>query len=299
MDKSELFLQIDEALPDLNPSTRKTYRSLLVNHYIKHRRSECTDILEFYGCPEMCIESLRARPLNTQATILAAAFSLTKLPEYHTQMHSISGTIKENYKDQDMTEKRKEVVLTKKEVEAIYKAYVEKYAESPTARNATDLLITGLMSGVFPELPPRRLMEYTELKTTPPPPLAKGAPRPMFNYLVEGPRGRILMVLFRHKTSKGGKNASLLPIPKGLAALVRKMSREGREFLLLNDLGEKFTSASLHARLMSIYGFGVDMLRSIFLSDMHKDTPSLRRMEKVARDMGNSVNAQVMCYVKN
>lgn len=251
---------------------------------------------DFYLSPQFFV-SLEMRPANTQATVLAAAYALTKDKRIWERMHATSRDIKEAYKDQTLLRRRREVALTSAEIRQIYLDKKEQYAANPTNRALTDVLITGLMSGVFPELPPRRLMEYTELKPHPPPPRVRGQP-PMYNYVINGPRRSMLMIFYRHKTCKDGKKPQTLPVPRELIPLFLKASREGREFLLLNDRGEKFTKASLHGRLMDIYGFGVDLLRSIFLSEMHEGTPSIRRMEKVAKMMGNSVGTQMACYVK-
>jgi hypothetical protein len=290
--KEACFGLVHETLPTtLSESTRKTYSSVLVNHYMRY--GDGSGCIMFFTTP-VFLQTLESRNVNTQATILAAAYALTKNANILIRMHAVSKDIKETYKDQTMCEKRKNVALTKAEIDNIFYEHVAKYDTTPTDRNLTDLLITGLMSGVFPELPPRRLMEYTELKPHPPP---RGHIA-SYNYIITGPRGRLYMVINRHKTSKTSSAPHILPVPRELSQLVLKAKEDGREFLFLNEKGEKFTSASLHHRLMGIYGFGVDMLRSVFLSDMHKGTPKLRKMEKVAKLMGNSVNAQVMCYVK-
>jgi hypothetical protein len=68
--------------------------------------------------------------------------------------------------------------------------------------------------------------------------------------------------------------------------------------LFRNDRGSKFTSASLNKRLTGIFGFSVDELRSLYLSDLHAGTPALLDMENTAKNMGHSVNAQMLFYVK-
>lgn len=192
MNKLEINELIRDTLPDsLSSSTEKTYRSLLVNHCIKH--GDVNDPIAFYLGPDF-VASLDGRPPNTRATVLAAAYALTRDPSILEHMHSVSKQIKEDYKEQVMTEERKAVLLSKEEIADIYRTHEERYLSDPSDRNFTDMLITGLMSGVFPELPPRRLMEYTELKTHPPPPRAQGVV-PQFNYVINGPRGKMLMVI--------------------------------------------------------------------------------------------------------
>jgi hypothetical protein len=96
--------------------------------------------------------------------------------------------------------------------------------------------------------------------------------------------------------------SAVFHVPKQLVGFVNMRlmapSTTSKHFLLVNSQGAKFSPASLHARLLSIYGFGVDMIRSIYISELHKGTPSIKSMEHVAKSMGHSVGAQMLFYVK-
>ena len=227
--------------------------------------------------------------IRTQATTLAALWSFTGVEEYRVQMRKVSDEIREIYKDQLVEEHRRGSWVTFHQISEIGRAYHTRFTNHPSLETATNALITGLMSGMYPGCPPRRLMDYTEMKVR------------NFdaddNYINDG-----VMIFNKYKTVKKDKEkgiVSQLQVPAEMVPIIEYVKKNTlSDYLLNNTLGAKFTSASLHKRLFSIFGFSVDMLRSIYLSEMHEGTPSIRDMESTAKNMGNSVGSQLGFYVK-
>ena len=153
---------------------------------------------------------------------------------------------------------------------------------------ATDILMTGLMSGVYDDVPPRRLEDYFEMR------LHKG--------LEDGNRflddNRMTFPI--HKNKRYGHEPIELQFPEELLPMLEwlRMIRPKREYLLMNRKHEKMNASMLHGRLRKHYGFGVDLLRSIFLTDKYGNLPTIADRERLAAQMGHSVNTQSNCYIK-
>lgn len=292
---------ITEALlkqKDFTPSTLKTYVSLL-NGVHKHFRDK--PIEEAFNDVEAVSEVVENgnKPNSSKATIYSALYGITGNKEYHTKMKKLSAQITENYKQQKNTRKRDEAALTMEEIKDIYiRLAMRARAPGRTKLDINNALIAGLMSGVFDGLPPRRLMDYTEMRF-----FTGGAYDSDDNIIAaSGPGNKWYMYFNKYKTATNDKDKGIMPVlklPTGLVEFVNAAAvNNNNGYLLVNSHGEKFTPASLHARLLTIYGFGADMLRSIYISELHKNTPSIKRMEAVAKAMGHSVDAQMLFYVK-
>ena len=70
--------------------------------------------------------------------------------------------------------------------------------------------------------------------------------------------------------------------------------------MLLSRNKNLLSSSQISRMLNKIFDgkkISVDMLRHIYLTDLYKNVPSIRDMEKTAEDMGHSVES-AMTYVK-
>lgn len=282
------------------PSTLKTYVSLLYGVYKKVGHGTPDQV---FNDEERVIEIVDApgKPASSRATVYSALYGVTQNPVYHKRMKELSAEVTLAYKNQKNTKKRDDVVLTMDEVRAIYRKLALK-AAAPDAKqdDVVNVLIAGLMSGVFAKLPPRRLLDYTEMRFG----LVGAVDDDMDDNLIFRKDDKYVMYFNKYKTAATDRAKGIMPVldvPKQLTPFVerRMVARGGKNsYLLVNSHGDKFSPASLHARLLSIYGFGVDMLRSVYISEVHKGTPSIKVMEYIARAMGHSVDAQMLFYVK-
>ena len=299
---SDIKNKIKQLLLDrkyFSESTLKTYTSLLAGVY---RMFPGADIEKVFQNVEAIILAVDAmdRPNTSKATIFSALYGITGEKKYQTRMRGISAVVVESYKSQKMTQQREHAAMTMDEIRQVYRDLAVKAASRErTHTDITNALIAGLMSGVFDSLPPRRLMDYSELRFR-----SFSAMDEEYNIIASYEK-RYHMVFNKYKTAASdianGKGPATAVVPKQLDGLVDTLlmsSGPGGGFLLQNTNGNKFTPASLHARLLTIYGFGVDMLRSIYISDLHKHTPSIRKMEAVAAAMGHSPSAQLLFYTK-
>jgi hypothetical protein len=73
---------------------------------------------------------------------------------------------------------------------------------------------------------------------------------------------------------------------------------KNREFLIVNSKGKHFSAYLLSKTLTSLYGIGIDMLRSTYINDVVYGNDAFKKMEASALAMWNSVGAQQSFYVK-
>lgn len=281
----------------LSDSTLKTYVSLLVNLYLLlNNKIPAVWVGRYFkqNAPFVCEAVNLKTNMQTRATTFSALWVLTGSEEYQEELMRASDSVRSAYEDQTP------IPLASGEngidvMRDTFHALCHLAKESPTPLNLTNALLASVYSGQYENLPPRRLQDYAEMRID-------GDPTKDNCFAGDG-SGRYVFIFNVFKTAKhmGGVE---IRVPQEVADLAEQLlqTRQGRElppFLLLNTAGGKFTSASLHKRLVSLYGFGVDRLRSFYITEMHKGTPKLKKMEETAHNMGHSVEAQMLFYAKH
>ena len=285
----------------LSAGTLKTYKSVMASFVRKGPQWSLYDADKIIA--EFNNDEAEAYPwsknLNSRATLLAALYHATKLEPYRTEMHRISGILKERYQEQKAATPR----ISYGEACARHTALLEKVADVTTA-SPQDLqlaIITGLACGAYPEFPPRRLMDLTELKF-------RDFDKDSDNYVnlnlfrSLGTSAPPTLVFNKYKTAASHGQvelsvpAALRPALEQLCATRELFSRSN--YLFCDKGAHQLTSPTLCRMLKSVFGCSVDTLRSIFLSDMYKDMPPLKEMEATAEGMGHSVAAALSFYVK-
>lgn len=288
----ELRTAVAEALAARRPlsaSTLRTYTSLLSNLLARIEQDDPAYLGKHIDRVMADIGSIESP--QTRKTILSALVVLTGNDEYRKAMLADIATVAAEYKRQRVDPDRVAKLKSMAEIQEIHRGLMVKYKRDPTAENTVNLLISGLMSGVYDETPPRRLMDWALMKI-------RNANRKTDNFLTLKEA-----VFHQYKTAghdrRKGIASQTVPIPVELRTVItRWKTANDTDWLLLNSRGEPFTSSSLNKRLTSIYGFGVDMLRSIFLSDRYRDVPAMQEMQETAEKMGHSVDAALGYYVK-
>lgn len=288
----EIRKSISDALAskrELTPSTLRTYTSLLSNIAVRLHADgpgfwveEAEKILEYIANLE--------KP-QTRKTILSALVVLTGDDRYRLKMLENINEVNKIYREQKVDPERVSKLKSFAEIQAIHDNHMNAYKSNPTHENTINVLISGLMSGVYPGCPPRRLMDYSEMRI-------RNMDKKEDNYSTA-----TLLTFHKYKTAKHDQAKGLvasMPVPEPLRAILRKWVKlNTTDWLLLNQNGQKFSSSSLNKRLTSIYGFGCDMLRSIYLSDVvYKDVPKIESLENTAALMGHSVGSALSYYVK-
>lgn len=287
---SELRKQIFDALKEkrsnISDSSCKTYTSLLVSVY---NNLDGKNGLEFFKSHSKIIPYVKSlEKAQTRKTTLSSLYVLTALDNYKESMMEDIKEVNDFYKKQKNDPERQSRVKTFEEVVAIHNAIKGKFKSKPINDNLVDLLVSYLFSGALENaLPPRRLLDYSEMKL-------KNYNSEKDNYIEKG------KMYFNNYKTKEAYGTQIIPIPKELNALINKWKKiNDNDYLLVSEDGKKFTSSGLGKKIGRLFeGNSVDMLRSIFLSHYYRDMPKLTEMEDIANKMGNSINAHLNYYVK-
>lgn len=284
---------------NLSTKTKATYTSCLTNLVLrlphKLRSILDSDFVEHEAVVEFLCNSPNYSKLQTRSTVLAALYACTGETCYHKCMMENARMVMKHSKEQKTLEHRIGL-LSHAAIRLVHEKYMDEILSSDgfKARLWNDALLSGLASGYYSDVPPRRL-DYADIKLTS---YVKGED----NYYDNG------SIYYNcYKTSKlkdKSERECVVRLPPELIRLIEAISHsrggDGGVYLFLDTKGQKFNAASLHSRLKRIFGCGCDVLRSAFLSDIvYKDVPALLDLEENAFRMGHSVNAQMHFYVKN
>lgn len=286
--KDELLEQFKEKRPNLSQSSLKTYVSILNSLYNK---LEGTNGIEFFKNDKKIINHIEEmEKAQSKKTALSALFVLTGIKEYQDEMNANIKAVNEFYKEQKNDPERLKKLKSFDEILAIHEQIKSRYKKNPTLDNRMDLIISYLVSGVLGEdLPPRRVLDYSSMKI-------RNYDKQKDNYIQAG------KFYFNQYKTKDRHGTQIISIPKELNTLINKHKQINDEidYLLLNEDDKPFTSTALSKKISRMFdGNSMDMLRSIFLSNYYKDLPQLKSMEKLASNMGHSINSALQYYVKN
>lgn len=276
--------EIQEALLQsrkLTPSTLNTYTSLL-NSVLRSLNGTGIDFFSQNVNDILAFIAKKEKP-QSRKTILSALFVLTKDPRYGEQMRKDIKVVNDHYAEKKVSPDREGKTLSIEQVKAITKDICARYLRDKTERNLNDALIALFMSGAT--IAPRRLeWGFVKIRNF----------EDTDNYVKDN------KVHFnRYKTSRK-YGEQIVELPKELIIwLKRIMKFKDRDYLLLNDSGRPYTQPMLSKKLTSMFGCSVDMLRSTYVNDVVYKDEAYQKMEKAAKDMGNSVEAQQGFYVKN
>jgi hypothetical protein len=286
--KDELLEVFKEKRPNLSQSSLKTYMSILNSLYNK---LEGTNGADFFKNHKKIIDHINGmEKAQSKKTALSALFVLTGIKEYQDEMNTNIKAVNDFYKEQKNDPERLKKLKSFDEILAIHETIKAKYKKNPTLDNRMDLIISYLVSGVLGEdLPPRRVLDYSSMKI-------RNYTTEHNNYIKAG------KFYFNQYKTKDRHGTQIISIPKELNTLINKHKQinDDIDYLLLNEDDKPFTSTALSKKISRMFdGNSMDMLRSIFLSNYYKDLPQIKSMEKLASNMGHSINSALQYYVKN
>jgi hypothetical protein len=283
-------MEIKEALtkviktnrPKLSDSSCKTYVSLLSSIYKKLDGKH----LDFFEDEEKTIiEHIKSldKP-QSRKTICSALFVVTEKPIYKFLMMDDVKVVNDIYKTQKVDTTKP--TRTYEEIKATHQLILDKLKKNTSIENYVNVIISYLSTGILDDLPPRRILDYAMMKT-------KNYDKESDNYME---KNKFVFNIYK-TANKYGKQ--IVDIPVELIALFKKWKKINEtDFLIITDNGNPFTSKTLSKRVITIFGVGMDQLRSIYLSSVYKDIPKIEEMEKRAYQMGHSIQSALNYYVK-
>jgi hypothetical protein len=300
----QIIKRIAQRKPKATVSTVKTYKSL-INNLLKTKDENMKlvdwdwldesagDVSEFIS------EYYKDKPLSTVKTLFAALYGITGNEIYREQMMKMSADYVKEQMKQKKSPKQEENWMSFKDVERIVAAAhasAKPFLSSKTPLTGQplqivqDYIILALTTGVF--IAPRRSQDWTEMKIR-----GMGTKKndvKEFNYF-KGNQFHFVKYKTAHIYGE-----QTIDIPTKLKTLLTKWKKlNPYEFLLVNGDGTQMSIVRITQILHKLFqrNISTSMLRHIYITDKLGGTPALEDMQKMADDMGHSVEMQLQ-YIK-
>ena len=237
---------------------------------------------------------------NSKVKTLSALLKVSGNDAYRSHIQALNTKNYEAYKEQKQSPQREQQAKSIAHIKAMHDELLGRFVDwdlssvdnDKKIALATDVLITGLMTGVYAACPPRRLQDYFEMLLH-----EEDASK---NHFCEN---RTKMRFNIHKMSERytePREPVEFNVPSELIAVIEFLAniRPKRMYLLMNSVGKQYQSSQLSHRLKKLLGFSCDVIRSVYLSEKYEDVPAYKEMADTALAMGHSVNTALTCYVK-
>lgn len=291
------------ARPTLTDGSLKTYTSIITNlgKQMKMDLSTPDAVIANY---QAILEHLKDIPPKIRKTRLASLvvfISATEgneeaIAKFREVMMDDKEVAEEEAKEQQLTERQKEgwiswpqVLEHYRELELDTKRLWKKPALDKGEFHKLQTYV--LMSCLVLLDGPRRSMDWVSFKL-------RNVDKEKDNYMTYEKRKPVLV--FNHYKTAGTYGSQKVEAPR-LAPILRKWAEKNpHDHLLMNyhQTGPT-TQSQLTAILNDFFKkpISTSLLRHIWLTHFHQNTPALKEMEKVAHTMGHSVNESLL-YVK-
>ena len=122
--RENISAAIEKQRPNLNPSSVKTYTSILFN--LRKKLEPENEDMKFFDDDEKILESLKDKTPQTRKTVLAALFILTNNKSYNELMLEDCRHTNDLYKTQKKSQKQEEGWVSVEEIQQIYDSLFEK-----------------------------------------------------------------------------------------------------------------------------------------------------------------------------
>jgi hypothetical protein len=277
--------------PALSESSLKTYSSTL-NSIYKKSGSKVQILKWFQDHENEVLATIEDKPIQSRRAALSAIIVLLNgvgTDTYSKRMTEDNQKIQQQYESQEMTEKQKANWIDYTEVKSKWESEYERIKPLLKSKqelsnndlwNLSKFMIITLTGGIY--FPPRR-SEWVSFKL-------KDVDKEHDNW-IDLKTGEFVFNEWKEAATYGQQR---IKYPRDFKTLLNKyIKRIGdQKYLIFNTVGEKLNNANLTQILNRVYGKNIStsMLRHIYLTHFHENTPSIRNLKKVASEMGHSVS---------
>jgi len=287
--RQAIYDLVRDKRPTASENTLKTYTSMLSSVAKKLALDRIND---YTTQKERIIKYAESVPSGqTAKTILSALFVITGEKEYRDAMIARAEKVKNEYKEQRTNPERLRDMPSLDEIKAKYEIYKAKIqAPRSSMDDWVDFFICAVCCGKL--LPPRRNLDWTEMRI-------RNADKKRHNYM---DATHFVFNIFKMAKFKSEEERKV-PIPEELRPFLnkwKKINAESDHLLCNTSTGAPLTTSQMTKRVQKIFGkkVGVDVIRSIYLSDLYKGLPKLTELEETAQQMGHTVSSAMQYYVK-
>ena len=282
---------VEKERPQLNPSSVKTYTSILFN--LSKKLEPDNEDIKFFDDDQKILEHLKEKPPTTRKTVLSALYILTNNKAYNEQMLKDCKHTNDLHKTQQKSQKQEDGWVSGDEIKRIYEDLQQKVKDMFSHKLISNyqtiidyILITALggQSGIAP----RRSKDYTEMKI-------RGYNPKTDNYYKAGK--------FYFNTYKTDKvyGEQVINVkeknPEFNSILTKWVKCNPTDYLVFSSTQTKLSSPQITKLLNRIFGkrTSVDLLRHIYLTDKYGKIQS--EMQKDAAEMSHNLSTQAE-YIK-
>lgn len=274
MNSKELEELILKNKPSLSKSSLKTYLSHLIT-LCKNLNNFGT--IEDYNNNHVIMEYINKNivNINSRKSYLTALYVLTQNIIYKENFLEDLKIIKDNDNENLMNKKQLQNYISFNDI-------IEKH--SSLTRNTKEHVILSLLGGIY--IPPRRLLDYTELKF-------KNYSVDTENY-IDFDRKELCFNIYKTK-SKYGKQ--IIKIPDELLDIIREYSSKSKNDFVLNDNnGNKMSAYTLNFNINKIFknNIGINGIRHSYITEkVLPHIPKLKELIFISNCMGHSLLTQL------
>ena len=220
--------------------------------------------------------------------------------EYMDELKKKIDDVKLNQKKSD---NEKNNWINQNEIKVIYDDLYNKYNHLLNKQNNIHLndnyqnLQNLIILSLYHLNMPRRLLDYTELKIS-------DVNKKLDNY-IDIKNKQFVFNIFKtskyYENNKVDINDELYKMLLLFIKLKKKNKYLNQIYLLESNNHKKLNSVNLNNRLNKIFdnrNISVNILRKSYLSNVYKDIPALKEINKISNNMSNSFKEQLNSYVK-
>jgi hypothetical protein len=238
------------------------------------------------------IEYLENKTAQTRKTTLSALFVLTKKQSYRDVMMEVMKLVNDENKNQKKNAKQEKNWISIDDIKNKYNELEEKAIKMLSNKTIMNepvmmqFLLLAFLGGVS-GIAPRRSLDYALMKI-------RNFDTKKDNYYRAG---KFYFNVYKTDSTYG---LQVIDIPKNLDKILKKWIRiNNNDYILYSSSGNRLSSPQI-TRIFNIMfdrKISTNLFRHIYLTNVYKDVPALKNMEKLAASMSHSV-AQAMEYIK-
>jgi hypothetical protein len=290
--REQIAEKLKEKRPNLSASSLKTYTSILFN--LRKKLDPDNDDMKFFEEDDKILDSLKDKEPQTRKTTLSALFVLTGKSSYNDLMLTDCKHTNDIYKEQKKSKKQEEGWMTIQEIQTIYDelfATVTAMFQKKLLANyhtIVHFILLGCLGAGVSGLPPRRSLDYTEMKV-------KNYDVHKDNYYKNG-----VFYFNIYKTSKtyGQQTLDVKSLAPEFNKILKKwVTCNPTDYLLFSSVEKKLEPSQVTRMISNILGKNIstDLLRHIYLTEKYGKVQA--EMLSDSQAMGHSTTEQAL-YIK-
>jgi integrase len=298
MDKSKIEKIISANKPNIAKSTLKSYVSTIVSickeidlktveDAKKHLNSSAKKIIFLFN------DKPATRIKNIMSSLIAFCDNKKTIEAYRKVLMENGKKADDDEEKQEKSGKQEENWESWDQVLKVYDQLKEEaqplFKRDHYTQASMKMMLQYIILSMYVLIPPRRIADYQNFKIA-------NIDKEKDNYFDEAKKQ---LVFNQYKTSKH-YGQQTVDAPKELVDLLHKwipIAKRYSDYLVFNSYGKGLSQPQITKLINSIFGKNISasMLRHIYVSDVVlKDVPKRTELEKIASDMGQSVEQQAM-----